>query len=332
MGWVTPLGTGLDEVWSRLQSGERAVTTTLTSPLSDRTHPGILVPPELVEAVGIKPRLRRSGAISYFTASAALAALENAGIKMSPEVAERTAIVFAIASGGVVYTRKFYETIVKEGAGAASPLLFPETVYNAPASHVAALLGITEMSYTLVGDSAVGIAALKFAEQLLETSDIDRCLVVGGEEIDWVLCEAYAEWRFPFVLAEGAAAVVLGRTGNVALDAIHEGVPFFNRKDASGAILRACADLAKYGGADLAVGGANGSWLDANEQTALAEHFPGARMFLPKLAIGEALGAGALIQTVCGALALEKQRLKSVLVTCPGLNHQASGLRMTNDQ
>lgn len=331
MGWVTPLGTGLDEVWTRLQNGERAKETDITSPLSDRTHRGILVPREMVEAVGRNPRLRRSGAISYFTATAALAALENAGIEMTPEIAGRTAIVFAIASGGVIYTRKFYETVVKEGASAASPLLFPETVYNAPASHVAALLGITEMSYTLVGDAAVGISALKFAEQLLETSDIDQCLVVGGEEIDWVLCEAYAEWRLPFVLAEGAAAVVLGRTGNIALDSIHDGVPFFNRKEAHGAIRRVCGDLAKSGGADLVVGGANGTWVDANEQAALAEFFPGTRTLLPKAALGEALGAGALIQTICAALALEKLRLKTTLVTCPGLNHQAGGIRMTND-
>lgn len=328
MGWVTPLGTGLDEVWNRLQNGERAEPTAVTSPHSDRIHRGIFVPPKLVEAVGRNPRLRRSSAISYFTASAALAALENAGIQMTPEIAARTAIVFAIASGGVVYTRKFYETVVMQGARAASPLLFPETVYNAPASHVAALLGITEMSYTLVGDASVGIAALKFAEQLLETSDIDHCLVVGGEEIDWVLCDAYAAWRLPFLLAEGAAAFVLGRTGTVALDAIHDGIPFFNRDGARNAIRGVCADLAKNGGLDLAVGGANGTWIDADEQAALDEFFPGTRLFFPKQALGEALGAGALIQTVYAALALKRGNLKSALVTCPGLNHQASGLVM----
>ena len=196
MGWVTPFGTGLDEVQARLVAGESAETSELTSPHSTRRHRCIMVPPKLVEAVGRNPRLRRSSSISYFTTAAALAALENAGIKITPEMAERTALVFSIANGGVIYTRKFYETIVTHGANAASPLLFPETVYNAPASHVAALLGITGMTYTLVGDSSVGIAALKFAEQLLETTDIDHCLVVGGEEIDWVLCDAYKTWRW----------------------------------------------------------------------------------------------------------------------------------------
>src|SRR5204863_1882383 len=111
------------------------------------------------------------------------------------EIAARTAVVFAISDGGVLYTRKFYEQIVKQGANAASPLLFPETVYNAPASHLAALLGIDGASYTLVGDNSVGLAALKFAEQLLDLGDLDRVIVVGAEEIDWVICEAYRDWR-----------------------------------------------------------------------------------------------------------------------------------------
>ena len=107
----------------------------------------------------------------------------------------RTALVFAISNGGVIYTRRFYHDIVKSGASAASPLLFPETVFNAPASHLAAILGITGASYTLVGDGAVGILALKMAEDLMADPDLDRCLVVGAEETDWLLCDAYRKWR-----------------------------------------------------------------------------------------------------------------------------------------
>jgi 3-oxoacyl-(acyl-carrier-protein) synthase len=60
---------------------------------------------------------------------------------------------------------------VVSGASAASPLLFPETVFNAPASHLAAILGITGASYTLVGDGAVGVLALRMAEDLMASPD-----------------------------------------------------------------------------------------------------------------------------------------------------------------
>ena len=76
--------------------------------------------------------------------------------------------IFAISNGGVTYTKRFYHEIVDTGAQAASPLLFPETVFNAPASHLAAILGVTGATYTLVGDGAVGLAAIKMAEELMD--------------------------------------------------------------------------------------------------------------------------------------------------------------------
>jgi 3-oxoacyl-(acyl-carrier-protein) synthase len=339
MGWVTPLGVGLDEVWQRVMNGGRAEVKEIARPEraggvspAERGHVApdtlryIPVPPKLVEAIGRNPRLRRSSAISLFSAAAGLAALENAGIKMTPELADRTAVVFAIASGGVVYTRKFYEQIVRQGANAASPLLFPETVYNAPASHLAALLGITGMSYTLVGDASVGIAALKFGEQILETSDIDQCVVVGGEEVDWVLCEAYREWRLARTpLAEGAAALVLAREGAVTLRAVHDGVPFFSQRGAAGAIEKVHADLARHGAVDLVVSCANGTFVDRAETASLVRFFPDAKIIRPKQSLGEALGAGALMQTIFAALAVQKDEAHAALVSVLGFNQQASG-------
>jgi 3-oxoacyl-(acyl-carrier-protein) synthase len=345
LGWITPLGTGLDEAWTRLANGEAATVQTVANPETRREHVYVPVPPKLVEALGRNPRLRRSSAISYFAVAAGLAALENAGVVLTPESAAHTAIVFAVSSGGVIYTRKFYEQIVKQGANAASPLLFPETVYNAPASHLAAQLGIDGASYTLVGDSSVGLAALKFAEQLLETSALDRVVVVGSEEIDWVLCEAYRDWRLVrgpsakkeprgALLAEGAAAVVLAREGKTEI-AIHDGVPVFRQREAARALAQVYSDLLRESAPDAVVGSANGTFIDRAERAALAAHCPSAPVFFPKLALGEALGASGLIQTVFAALALDRgelpgalggrEKIATVLVSSLGFNQQASG-------
>jgi 3-oxoacyl-(acyl-carrier-protein) synthase len=342
LGWVTPLGAGLDEVWERLGRGDVAECKVVTNPESGREHVYAPVPPKTVEALGRNPRLRRSSAISYFAVAAGLAALQNAGVTMTPETAARTAIVFAISSGGVVYTRRFYEQIVKQGANAASPLLFPETVYNAPASHLAAQLGIDGASYTLVNDSTVGLAALKFAEQLLAGGDLDHVVVVGSEECDWILCEAYRDWRIArapgarrgALLAEGAAAVVLAREGNIALH-VHDGVPMYRQKDAVAGLARIYSELLPNGEVDAVIGCANGTFFDVVEQRAVSARLPHATVYLPKQAFGETLGASALLQTVVGALALQhsalpggpvqEKKIESVLVSALGFNQQASG-------
>ena len=202
----------------------------------ERLHDFVPVPPKLVEQLGRNPRLRRSSAISYFAVAAGLAALEQAGLTMTPEIAARTAVVFAVTDGGVAYTRRFYDQIVKQGANAASPMLFPETVYNAPASHLAAQLGIDGASYTLVGDASTGLAALTLGEQLLDLGEADHVVVVACEEVDWILCEAYRDWRLARrPLAEGAAALVLSREGQFGLE-VAGGAPFFQQKQAQGAL------------------------------------------------------------------------------------------------
>lgn len=348
LGWVTPLGAGLEEVWARLGRGDVAEAKVVTNPESGREHVYAPVPPKTVEALGRNPRLRRSSAISYFAVAAGLAALEDAGIAITPEFAARTALVFAISSGGVIYTRKFYEQIVKQGANTASPMLFPETVYNAPASHLAALFGIDGASYTLVGDSTVGLAALKFAEQLLATGDdLDRVVVVGSEECDWILCEAYRDWRLSrgpgsghgALLAEGAAAVVLTREGNTEIH-LHDGVPVFRQKEAEAALARVYAELVPNGGAEAVIGCANGTFVDAIERRVVARHLPAAATYFPRLALGEALGASALLQTVVAALAVRHgtlpggtaEKMEAVFVSALGFNQQASGavLRRAN--
>lgn len=338
-------------------------------PLS-RSEPGkphfyMPVGMDQVAVLGRNPRLRRSSAISYFIASAGMAALEDAGVKAGNS--GRIAVIAAVSSGGVVYTRRFYEAVAGKGASAASPLLFPETVYNAPASHLAALMGIDGISYTLVGDSTVGIAALQLGAQLLETGQADNCLVVGGEEVDWVLCEGYRTWRFVTsrseialyarlpagtLLAEGAAAVVLGAEGAVRIRDIHGGIPFFRGAGAKSAAFKVCATLAEGGEIGLAVASANGSFVDHAEAAALRKVFPGIPVYCPKAALGDALGAASLTQTVAAALALRTREipptlglgdraveglgvsreprrgaaLRSVLVSALGFNHQAAGL------
>src|SRR5437588_12831274 len=215
-----------------------------------RTHSVFRVPAEATAQAPAHPRLRRSSAISRFAVVAGLAALEDAKLKLDAETAARTALIFAVSNGGVIYTKKFYHEIVESGARAASPLLFPETVFNAPASHLAAILGISGASYTLVGDGAVGILALKMAEDLMLSETFDHCLVVGAEESDWLLCDAYRRWRLfrseprlePFqrpprgmILSEGAGAVLLGRNGPMEIEKIAGGTNFRRQREAGAA-------------------------------------------------------------------------------------------------
>src|SRR5881396_305885 len=257
MGWVTPLGSGVDSVWERLLQGHEASPTTISESFSDRSYTAFRVPEAAMAGVRY-PRLRRASVISRFAAAAGLDALRAAGVELSSQNAERTALIFAISNGGVIYTKRFYGDIVDTGAQSASPLLFPETVFNAPASHLAAILGITGATYTLVGDGAVGLAAIKMAEDVMANATFDYCLVVGAEEVDWLLCDAYRRWRLlrfepPLesfreiakgtILSEGAGAVLLARSGSVKMENVHPGRCYRKRAEAETVLKQLLSEL-----------------------------------------------------------------------------------------
>ena len=357
IGWVTPLGSGVEEAWQRLLNGETPTAEPLSSPLG-RDYAVFRVRASAVSKAPAHPRLRRSSAISRFAAVAGLEALANASLKLDPDIAKRTALIFAVSNGGVIYTKRFYHDIVESGAQAASPLLFPETVFNAPASHLAAILGITGASYTLVGDGAVGTLALKMAEDLLVSDAVDYCLVVAAEEADWLLCDAYRKWRLlrsappiePFqqpprgtILSEGAGALLLSSEARasarptISIEQISSGTNFSHQREAGAAVQQVFSDLSASP-PDLISASANGTFIDAAERAAIEEHSPNAKVYAVKQALGESVGASSLWQTIAASQALLSQQLpgdpetcrfqRALISTC-GLNQQAAGLRIS---
>src|SRR5437016_2221665 len=270
MGWVTPLGNGVDAVWERLLRGDESAATTISEQFGDKSYSAFRVPESALTGLA-HPRLRRASVISRFAAAAGLEALQAAGITVDSQNGQRIALIFAISNGGVIYTKRFYRDVVDAGAESASPLLFPETVFNAPASHLAAILGVTGVAYTVVGDGAVGLLAIRMAEDVMTDKSLDYCLVVGTEEIDWLLCDAYRRWRLlrltppiePFskrkrgmILSEGAGAIVLGRDGPFTIESVHPGGYFTKRAEADEILKRILRDLSQTE-IDLVVSSAN---------------------------------------------------------------------------
>lgn len=332
-GWITPLGAGLDEVWDAILAGTPAPVREIAGPPGlpgCKPHFAAQVPPKLIEAVARNPRLRRSSNISLFAAAAALAALRDAGL--NPESPGACAIIFATCDGGVIYTRKFYDQVVREGSG--SPLFFPETVYNAPGSHIAALLGLDGITYSLVGDASAGLAAVGLGAQLLSLGQADQCLIVGAEEADWILCEAYRRWRISApapaskhgaLIADGAAAILLGREGRLQLRCVSDGVPFFRRSEAEACLAAALGQLPRDVRPSLVISSANGTYIDRAEHAAIqAVYGPNLPSIFPKVSLGDAFGASALVQIVCAVQSLRRDPAGSVLVPVVGLNHQAA--------
>lgn len=181
-----------------------------------------------------EPRLRRASPISYYLVEAANQALEKI-----PEIdRQRTGVVCAFFLGCLVYTVRFYRQITTEGRRSASPVLFPETVFNSPLSHVVSVLGLGGPVYSQVGDTSCWSSALRTASTWLARGSADHVIVIGAEEFESHQLDAYQAgglFRRRLRVGEGAGAILLGREdadGLVTLREVHDGFSFTGKEEA----------------------------------------------------------------------------------------------------
>ena len=164
-------------------------------------------------------RLRRTGRISRLMVAAVQQAVDALG---RPLGTKRLGIACALSLGGVEYCHRFFKQVIEDGQHYASPILFPDTVFNSPASHLAACLDVGGPAYSLVGDESSWAQALLTAHTWLATHTVDEVLVVAAAELDPLVLEGLDSlgWlrnqRQPFRPAEGAVALVLNQTDNAS--------------------------------------------------------------------------------------------------------------------
>lgn len=219
-GWgaVSPAGWGAAALGSALADGTPLPAGEVVSPAGHRLAVRRVPAPNPRPPALAHPRLRRSSPISQFAVGAALEALGDRPVG-DPA---RLGILCAVMGGSVIYSRRFFEEVLRDPP-TASPLLFPETVFNAPASHIGAIVGSSGRNDTVVGDQSGFLHALALGATWLVDGLVDACLVVGSEEADWLTAEAAHLFHRRAVTAEGAGALLLSReSGPVELLGVSE--------------------------------------------------------------------------------------------------------------
>lgn len=293
------------------------------------------------------PRLRRASPITKFTMAAALEALEQAGHPQAQGIAPgRLGIVQLMFNGCVQFSGKFYHEVIATPA-LASPLIFPETVYNAPASHVAAFLGVDGPATTLIGESSAIIEAVSLAHTWLTQGLVDHVLVIGAEECDWLGAEATSYYHPDLQASEGAGALLLSLTpgpeGKPHLHLAHTPALAYHHEAEKATHLRTLATRPQFNQAQHITGLSGIPLLDQSETEAerSVDSLTGAsgaparietqsgeaatpgsdelrRVRLhPRQILGESMGAAGALQLALAAT-LARQTTQPVSLTLPG--------------
>ena len=331
-GAVSPAGWTAAALSAALRKNEPLPAQTLprpgwetpARPLRARTVPNPPVRPEFLA----HPRLRRSSPVTHYAAAAALEALAPLRAK-TPPAAPRLGIVACLQSGCVQYSCRFYDETLKDPA-TASPLVFPETVYAAPASHVAALLDNVVIAYSLVGDATAFLQGVALAAGWLGENRVDACLVLGAEETNWIVADAFRLLDRTAIIAAGAGALCLctdpALSAGVELAAITDVFPVAAGQRAAPAVQAMRRQLRADAASELLVDSRrNSPRADAAENLAWSD-WTGARLS-PKLILGEGMMAAAAWQCVTACDAVAAGEFAAANVSVAGASQPAIGGR-----
>jgi 3-oxoacyl-(acyl-carrier-protein) synthase len=266
--------------------------------------------------------MRRSSAITRYSVAAALGALADAG--HDPAAPPRgLGILFVMMNGCVNYTGRFFNEVLQNPAQ-ASPLIFPETVFNAPASHIASFLGIDGVVSTLVGSPNTIVEALDTAAFWIRSGIVEECLVIAAEECDWLSAEALTYYHPKLIATEGAGALLL--SAKSAGPQVREVIgPLCYTTWAERAALLpdlAAQTRARLTGDAILIDDCCGiDRIDRAEQAAWSGvSWQAVRS--PKFILGESMGASSALQLVLGTLEARETR-QPVVISMPGANTAA---------
>ncbi len=328
IGAVSPVGWSVEALRNALANDQVPANACVQrpgwlQPLACRRVP----PPNPVPAIFANARLRRTTPITSFAASATLQAIADA--KADPKT-ERIGIVLCVLAGCVQFTRRFYHEAWHDPA-TASPLVFAETVFNAPSSHVAAVLPSPAINYTLLGDTSGFLEGLALAADWLDQDLVDGCVVVGAEEIDWPILDAFHLFSPRVVCSEGAGALYVSNrqrvegSSAVELTGITDPHLYSNQAEKLGATKHVRADLMPLASeasllCDSRVGLKN---YDKSDDAVWSDWSQ--PRISPKTVLGEGMMAGSAWQCVAAVDALKQNTANNALVSIGGCLQQAVG-------
>jgi len=220
VGIVSSLGIGKECFSRRLYAGESGIAPIESFDTSRfRSHLGAEIKNFLPRDFVSVKHLRKMDRLSVTATSASRLALEDAAIKIESSNRDRVGIILGTSFGPTDVTVQFARTLVKSGPELVNPILVPNTVLNAPASHASIELGFRGVNSTVTHFGVSGETAIAYAAAEIRKGTADIMLAGGGDIISEFFFESLGRFRALSPRGDGkeeAKPFDLNRNGPVA--------------------------------------------------------------------------------------------------------------------
>jgi 3-oxoacyl-[acyl-carrier-protein] synthase II len=179
---VTPIGSDVPTFWRNLVEGRSGVSMIDAFDVSDYpTKIAAVVRDFNPEPYIDKKELRRLDRFTQFAIAAARQAVEDAGLEIHEENAERVGVYIGSGIGGIHTLLENYRTLLDRGPRRVSPFVVPMMIANMASGQVSILLGAKGPNSAAVTACATGTHAIGDAFKIIERGDAD-VMIAGGSE------------------------------------------------------------------------------------------------------------------------------------------------------
>jgi 3-oxoacyl-[acyl-carrier-protein] synthase II len=182
MGLVTPLGIGVETSWQALLEGRSGIGVITTFDSSD-------LPVHIAgEVKGFDPLLyiepkevKKMDRFIHFALAASSMAVEDAGLKVTPDNAEKVGVIIGSGMGGLPAIEHYHKTYLERGYRKITPFFIPMLIINLASGWVSIRFGAKGPNTAVSTACATGSHAIGDAFRIVQRGDAD-VMIAGGTE------------------------------------------------------------------------------------------------------------------------------------------------------
>jgi 3-oxoacyl-[acyl-carrier-protein] synthase II len=182
VGLVTALGVGTEESWKNIlagKSGVAPITRFDTAGFSTTIAAEVkgFDPLQFVE----KKELKKMGLFIQFALAASQYAMEQSGLKLAPDVAERAGVYIGSGIGGFDVIEREHTALMQGGPRRISPFFIPATIVNLASGFVSIRWGARGPNSATCTACSSSAHAVGDSYRLISRCDAD-VMICGGTE------------------------------------------------------------------------------------------------------------------------------------------------------
>jgi 3-oxoacyl-[acyl-carrier-protein] synthase II len=182
VGMITPLGIGVEQSWSGLLAGRSGIGKitqfdAANFPTRIAGEVAGFNPEDYIEPKEIKKMDR----FIHFALAAAQMAMNDSGLKITDENAERAGVIVGSGIGGLRSIEHYHSVLLEKGPRRITPFFIPMLVVNLASGQISIRFGAKGPNSAVVTACATGSHAIGDAFKIIQRGDADA-MIAGGTE------------------------------------------------------------------------------------------------------------------------------------------------------